>query len=137
MAGCQDLRQYLTPIPIVCDEDTLPVTPDPETGGFQPDLWGGEVHIPYEGALYADLWIVPSWHRNLVMTGPEARFPKMCNVLVTNRDFGEVAGAERERAANCWVYRSTAPYRDCSPLTESREIQRRIAARIIRMPNPQ
>lgn len=103
------------------DEDGCPAIPDPVTGKFAPDFFGGEVHIPYEGVSGGDLFIYPEW-RNLY---PEAsiRLQKLsavthnkpCNYLLTNRNLGEFEFATRRLVAGCFLYKSKDPYMNCNP----------------------
>ena len=116
--------------PIVIEEDgiTYPPDPDPRTGGLAPHMWGGKVHIPYEGTCGAGLFILPKWHNVYPerLTQPGATFRslvggKRCNYLLTNRDLGELPCATRSDSAGWFLYKNTAPYPDCNPFRESRD----------------
>jgi hypothetical protein len=79
--------------------------------------WGGRVHIPYEGACDADLFIKPHWYR----FDPEVAnasgclelgFGKRCNYLLTEEDCGELTCARRRVLGDGWIlYESNAKYR--------------------------
>lgn len=109
---------------------TLPLAPDPRTGGCVPDRFGGEIHIPYEGTCEADLFILPQWHNvfpeRLARPNPQFRYllgSKRCNHLLTNRDLGELPCATRSDFAGWFLYRNTAPYPDCNPFHETHSVR--------------
>lgn len=100
----------------------------PDSGfGFDPTDWGGDVHIPYEGACMGDLFIVPMW-RNLfpekgaakgdqATLGDYAHYwadPERghsCHYLLTQRDMGELSCAHRQVVGDGWyLYESSKPY---------------------------
>jgi len=89
-------------------------------------LWGGELHIPYEGASSGDLFILPEWHNAFPewLSGPRAKLHwmvgKPCNYLLTNRDLGEHECATRTMVAGCFLYVSTAPHTNCNPSLKAR-----------------
>lgn len=93
--------------------------PDIEVGD-----WGGEVHIPYEGACGSDLFILPSWHRffaDKVRDGGKLRWAvgRPCNHVLLRGDHGELACARRRAIDEDWTLYSTfEPYQDCSPFVE-------------------
>lgn len=87
--------------------------------------WGGDVHIPYEGACGADLFIKPTWRRvfleadarggslsDIVFSGgsiPE--FGYVCHYLLTQEDLGPLRCASRREVGEGWVlYESNGPY---------------------------
>lgn len=86
--------------------------------------WGGCVHVPYEGAAPADLFINPTWRVSFpeyggadgslsaVVHGIESpSIGYFCHHLVTNEDFGELDCAVREPLGAGWVhYASRRPY---------------------------
>jgi hypothetical protein len=85
----------------------------------------GEIHIPYEGACGADLFIVPTWHKffadNLKKPNAKLRWAigKHCNYLLVNCDHGEFSCATRTPIVNNWVqYKSNDHYVRYNPFTE-------------------
>lgn len=86
--------------------------------------WGGDIHIPYEGACGADLYIKPDWRT----TFPErdknggslsevffySAHPGMgtvCHYALTQEDLGELSCATRTEVGEGWVlYESNRPY---------------------------
>lgn len=83
--------------------------------------WGGEVHIPLEGACGADLFILPAWHRffvEKVRDGGKLRWAihKPCHHVLLQGDYGELACAARTVVDDWTLYTSTAPYVPCDPL---------------------
>lgn len=83
--------------------------------------WGGEIHVPYEGACGADLFVLPPWHRFLsdkVRHGGKLRWAvqKACHHVLLEGDYGELGCATRRVIGNWTLYSSTAPYEDCNPL---------------------
>ena len=97
-----------------------PPIADPRSGGLAPDQWGGEVHIPYEGACEADLFILPEWHRLFPeqMSRPGVTLStllggKRCNYLLSHRDVGEFPCATRKPLAGWTLYTSALPHADC------------------------
>lgn len=103
------------------DNGVLPFGPDPATGNYAPDRWGGEVHTPFEGTMGADLFILPKWHRVFPdsLSRPDAKLHwlvgKPCNFLLTNRDLGQFGCATRTEIAGCFLYTSTGPHTPCDP----------------------
>lgn len=83
------------------------------------ELWGGEIHIPFEGATGGDLFILPEWHNAFPerLSLPRAKLhwmvTKPCNYLLTNRDLGKHECATRTVVADCFLYASNAPHVDC------------------------
>lgn len=99
--------------------------PDSGLPNIPVDDWGGEVHIPYEGACGADLFILPSWHRffpEKVRDGGKLRWAvsKPCHHVLLSGDYGELACATRQVIGEWTLYTSTAPYEDCNPFVEER-----------------
>ena len=88
--------------------------------------WGGYVHIPYEGACGADLFIKPEWRRifpeadacggNLsdIVFASRPPIPSMgcvCHYLLTQEDLGPLLCAARREVGDGWVlYESNRPY---------------------------
>lgn len=106
------------------DEGVLPPEPDPVTGNYAPDRWGGELHVPYENTTGADLFILPDWHNAFPerLELPNAKMHwmvgKPCNYILTDRDLGEFECATRTIVADWFLYKSTAPYMDCNPFMD-------------------
>lgn len=121
LAGPDSGIPGITPPRYIDDEDdgTSPATADPRTGKLAPDMWGGCVHIPFEGACEADLFILPGWHRVFPerMSAPGAKLSdllagKRCNYLLCDRSLGEIPGATRQEVAGWTLYTSTSPHED-------------------------
>lgn len=117
----------MTPDRFADDEDqaNAVVTPDPITGRIASDLFGGYVHIPYEGVCGGDLFIAPDWYRLSPEMGstPDASLSrvlgspgKKCNLLLTHRDMGELPCATRQVAASWYLYAAMSEYEDCRPM---------------------
>jgi hypothetical protein len=99
--------------------------PDSGLPNVPVDDWGGEVHIPYEGACGSDLFILPSWHRFFaeeVREGGQLRqaVRKPCHHILLRGDHGELVCATRQVIGDWTLYTSTAPYEDCNPFLEER-----------------
>lgn len=75
-----------------------------------PKDWGGDVHIPYEGATSADLFIMPEWHNfrpELAGKGGslhQASFTKALHYMLTQKDFGELECAIRTQIGEWILY---------------------------------
>lgn len=117
----------ITPIVIEDDGVTYPPDPDPRTGGLAPDMWGGKVHIPYEGTCGAGLFILPKWHNVFPerLIGADAMLShliggKRCNYLLTNRDLGQLPCATLSDCAGWFLYKNNTPYPDCNPFRDCR-----------------
>lgn len=83
----------------------------PDSGfGFDPTEWSGEVHIPYEGAAMADLFVAPKW-RNFIRETNSATLSTSYHYLLVQRDLGELHCATRREIGDGWLlYESTRPY---------------------------
>lgn len=83
----------------------------PDSGfSFDPREWGGEVHIPYEGACTADLFIAPQW-RNFYRETNSATLSTSYHYLLVKEDLGELHCAKRRVIGDGWyLYESTRPY---------------------------
>jgi len=74
----------------------------------EPQDWGGTVHVPYEGATGADLFIKPAWHNfhkaeaNEAGSLSRALFGKPCRYMLSNKDYGELGCATRLQVGD-WV----------------------------------
>jgi hypothetical protein len=96
--------------------------PDSGLDGVPFEEWGGEVHIPYEGACGADLFILPSWHRffaDKLREGGKLRWAvhKPCNRVIVRGEYGEIACATRaEICDGWWLYTATTPHENCNPI---------------------
>jgi hypothetical protein len=81
---------------------------------------GGEVHIPYEGVVPADLFVIPHWRvvsvRQDPDEGPNAALLKQCRYVLIQRDLGELANAWRTVVGNWWLYESMKVVRRCNTL---------------------
>lgn len=94
---------------------------------FNPADWGGNVHIPYEGACMGDLFVLPEW-RNLFIEQANSKGERAtlsdyatywadpehgyaCHYLLLNRDMGELSCAHRKIVGDGWfLYESNRPY---------------------------
>lgn len=86
--------------------------------------WGADVHIPYEGACGADLFIKPYWRRTNLKADARGgslsdvvfaeHFPPagyVCHYLLTQEDMGILHCATRTDVGDGWVlYESNRPY---------------------------
>lgn len=78
----------------------------------EPEDWGGEVHIPYEGAVGGDLFIKPDWHNFRKDYADEdgslsdALFGKQCRYMLSQQDFGELGCASRKVVGDWVLYSS-------------------------------
>lgn len=86
--------------------------------------WGGEVHIPMEGACGGDLFILPEWHNffaDKVREGGKLRWAvggKRCHRVLLPGDHGEIGCATRKTYGEWTLYTSTAPYEPCNPFVD-------------------
>lgn len=87
--------------------------------------WGAQVHIPYEGACMADLFVKPGW-RNTFMerdrdggqlihvfdnSGYAPAHGHVCHYVLTGDDLGPLQCATRTEVGDGWVlYQSKQPY---------------------------
>lgn len=80
----------------------------PDCGlGFDTTEWGGEIHIPYEGACTADLFIAPEW-RNLIRETNSATLSTEYYYLLVKRELGDLNCAMRHVIGDGWLlYEST------------------------------
>lgn len=60
--------------------------------------WGGEVHIPYEGACTGSLFIKPGWRKFSFET-----MRHTCQFLLTQDDYGDQACASRTVVVDDWI----------------------------------
>lgn len=87
----------------------------PDSGlGFNASDWGGEIHIPYEGAADGDLFIKPGWRKLFpeladrggglrhVVYGAGCRAP--CCYVLSGDDYGEIESASRTVVGDWFLY---------------------------------
>jgi len=86
--------------------------------------WGGEVHIPVEGACEGDLFIAPKWFRCRpeAAMGPDGRLSRVTwgkggSYLLVNQDLGELDCATRQVIGDWILYRSKIPVDPRNPFT--------------------
>jgi hypothetical protein len=77
--------------------------------------WGGQVHIPFEGACEADLFIQSPWNGFLVdkvRDSGKLRWAvrRQCHYILAIQDYGELACATRTIVGERVLYESTGPY---------------------------
>ena len=88
---------------------------------FDPADWGGSVHIPYEGAAEADLFVKPPWYRFRLASAMEtgsltaAIGGKQCHHLFLEGEHQQVDCASRLVVQGWTLYTSNRPYRACKP----------------------
>ena len=82
--------------------------PDSGLPGIAPEDWGGDIHIPYEGAASGDLFILPDWW-NFFPDNAQAGGSLMsacggrpCHLVLTAVDYGELDSAHRKVIGD-WV----------------------------------
>lgn len=77
---------------------------------FVPEDYGCDVHIPYEGATGADLFIKPQWHNfqaGLAGKGGslhQASYTKAYHYMLTQEDYGELECASRTQIGEWILY---------------------------------
>lgn len=99
--------------------------PDEGLAGIPVEDWGGEVHIPFEGACGADLFIQPGWRKTfpeadesggslsdvVFYTGECAEIGNVCHYLLTKKDMGNLRCASRKEIGEGWIlYESNRTY---------------------------
>lgn len=91
----------------------------PDNGlACDPTVWGGNVHIPYEGCCMGDLFVLPEW-RNPYRETHSATLSTSYHYLLAQRDFGELKCAIRQVIGDGWfLYESTRPYERADMLGE-------------------
>ncbi len=96
----------------------------PDSGlPFDTALWGGYVHIPYEGMCEGDLLVKPDWRgwsSNAAMGQGDltaAMGGKSCHYLLLKGDQKEVDSANRVVLDGWTLYTSKKPCRPCNPFT--------------------
>lgn len=99
--------------------------PDSGLGHVPYEDWGAHVHIPYEGACMADLFIKPGWRhafpekdrddgqlvRIFSSSGYDPAYGSVCHYVLTGKDIGPLLCATRTEVGDGWVlYQSKLPY---------------------------
>lgn len=97
----------------------------PDSGlPFDTALWGGYVHIPYEGICGGDLFVKPAWrglNLNAAMGDGDltaAVLGKPCHYVLLKGEQKEVDSATRVVVDGWTLYTSKRPYRSCNPFLE-------------------
>ena len=97
----------------------------PDSGlPFDTSLWGGYVHIPYEGMCEGDLFVKPSWRGydlNAAMGDGDltaAMLGKQCHHVLAKGAQKEVDSAIRTVLDGWTLYTSKRPYAPCNPFTQ-------------------
>lgn len=97
----------------------------PDSGlPFDTALWGGYVHIPYEGMCEGDLFVKPAWRGydlNAAMDDGDltaAMLGKSCHYVLLKGEHKEVDSATRVVVDGWTLYTSKKPYRPCNPFLE-------------------
>lgn len=68
--------------------------------------WVGTVHIPYEGAIGADLFVKPDWYNFRQEYAREngrlsrALFDKPCRYMLSKKDYGELGCASKTQVSD-------------------------------------
>ena len=96
--------------------------PDSGLPDVRAEDWGGEIHIPYEGACEADLFILPSWRvfradlaqQDGSLAG--ALGVAQCQYVLAPYDYGELRSAVRTVVGDWVLYESKLPYVPSDPL---------------------
>ena len=94
-----------------CGEGSLLLTgADTRAYANEAEDWGGEVHVPYEGACEADLFVMPMWHNfDMTKVGVDgsllmASYWKTNRYLLSRRDYGEIGCAARSQVGDWFLY---------------------------------
>lgn len=96
----------------------------PDSGlPFDTSLWGGYVHIPYEGMCEGDLFVKPAWrghNLNAAMGNGDltaAMLGKPCHHVLLKGEHREVDSATRVVVDGWTLYTSKKPYLNCNPFS--------------------
>lgn len=93
-------------------------------------LDGSSIHVSYEGIVPGAITVLPDWRvffvddvlakGNLGVGVCSQRFPHKpkCQILVTDRDFGELPCASRERVDGWWFYSENELLANCESAYE-------------------
>lgn len=90
--------------------------PDSRPPHVKAEDWGGKVHIPYEGALEGDLFILPGWrvfrpeHAQDGGSLAAALRVNHCQYALSPKDYGKLQSATRTRIGDWVLYESKLPY---------------------------
>ena len=94
----------------------------PDSGlPFDTALWGGYVHIPYEGMCEGDLFVKPPWrgHNLKAAMGngdlTAAMLGKPCHYVLLKGEHKEIDSATRVVVEGWTLYTSKRPYLPCNP----------------------
>lgn len=94
----------------------------PDSGlPFDTALWGGYVHIPYEGTCEGDLFVKPPWRgydlKAAMGNGDltAAMLGKPCHYVLLKGEHQEVDSATRVVVGGWTLYTSKRPYTPCNP----------------------
>jgi hypothetical protein len=87
---------------------------------LNPDEFGADIFVSYEGMREGELTVAPPWHRfsveqylagGTLNAGMWRALPEdVCQIYVSTVDFGELLGLERENIEGWWFY----SHADCS-----------------------
>jgi hypothetical protein len=96
----------------------------PDSGlPFDTALWGGYVHIPYEGMCEGDLFVKPPWRGfNLNAANSDgdlaaAMLGKKCHYVLLKGEHKDVDSATRSVVAGWTLYASKKPYEPSNPFS--------------------
>jgi hypothetical protein len=106
-------------------------TENGEEREFAPPSTGGYVHIPWQGATGADLFIVPAWRVVRPGAGPNPEklgytVGTSCNYVLSHRDLGAMDCALRTIVAEWFLYKSVHPCEDCNPIHVDERLMRNV-----------
>lgn len=84
---------------------------DSDFHNFDPADLGGKVHIPFEGACRCDLFIIPHWRMDTLVTirtsgEHDAPLLRECRYLLVQRDFGPISQSLRTVIGSWVLYES-------------------------------
>lgn len=72
--------------------------------------FGASVHVPFEGAHEADLFVQPAWFGIDTDTAQQAQsiraglWGKTCKYFLSHRDYGDFAGDSKLKCGDWWLY---------------------------------
>lgn len=103
------------------DGDEVPIVYPDAQGRIASDLWGGEIHIPYEGACSGDVYIPPKGFiaDPRIIFDPESKhhfmLRKRSNFVFSPVDYRECVHAIRTQPVpGWWLYENRRPYVNCA-----------------------
>ena len=88
---------------------------------FDPEDWGGFVHIPYEGVCESDFFVKPPWRGYDLKAAngdgdlTSAMLGKSCHHVLMKGTHPELESANRTVVAGWTLYTSKKPYKPCNP----------------------